>query len=495
MARPDRPAVVGVGRLWEPDADLNVRRSTMHRSSLVTGAVALLAAAAPAATAYAGPSPAAKPFAEGAPGVGDPFFPFAGNGGYDVEHYDLALRYDYRTQVLGGIASLQARAEQKLRRFNLDLRGFDVTLVTVDGRRAEVTRSGEHELEITPRRPLVPGRPFIVRVAYSGVPQNVIDPDGSSEGWVKTDDGAFVVGEPQGSPGWFPANDDPNDKATFDITLAVPEGKTALANGVLLGSPTIGGWTAWRWRQAQPMSPYLATATNGDFALSTDALADGTPIYNAIAPGLNGDGLARQKEIHALFSDLFGPYPWKATGAIIDEGGVDYALETATKANYDGSPSEQTVVHEISHEWFGNAVTLEQWPDIWLHEGFARWSQWLFTERTGGIPAATAFRNAYNARPASSPFWALPPADLGEPANLFASQAYTRGGMTLQALRETIGETAFFATLRTWYAENRYANASTADFVATAERVSGQELSAFFDTWLYRPGRPALPGG
>ena len=467
----------------------------MHRSSIVAGAIALVAAAAPTATAQAAPSPSAKPFAEGAAGVGDPFFPFAGNGGYNVGHYDLALKYDYRTQVLDGTATLRARALQKLRRFNVDLRGFDVTSVRVNGKASTFARTGEQELEITPRTPLITGQAFTVRVSYKGVPQTVIDPDGSSEGWVKTADGAFVVGEPQGSPGWFPANDDPNDKATFDIAVAVPEGKTALANGVLLSSATDGGWTTWRWRQAQPMSAYLATATNGDFpSLVTGALPDGTLIYNAIAPGLNGDGLARQEQIHALFSELFGPYPFGATGAIIDDGGVDYALETATKANYDGSPSEQTVVHEISHEWFGNAVTLEQWPDIWLHEGFARWSQWIFTEKTGGATAATAFRNAYNARPAVSPFWTLPPADLGEPANLFAAQAYTRGGMTLQALRETIGEEPFFRLLRTWYAENRYANASTADFVATAERVSGQELSAFFDAWLYAPVRPPLPG-
>ena len=467
----------------------------MNRRNLVVGCVALVAAAAPTAIAQAAPSPSAKPFAAGAAGVGDPFFPFAGNGGYDVGHYDLALRYDYRTKVLDGTATLEARATQKLRRFNLDLRRFfDVSAVTVDRKPATFARTGDQELEITPRTPLITGKSFTVRVTYRGIPQDVIDPDGSSEGWVKTADGAFVVGQPQGSPGWFPANDDPNDKATFDIAVAVPEGKTALANGVLLSSATDGGWTTWRWRQAQPMSAYLATATNGEFKLTTAVWADGTKVYNAIAPGLNGTGLARQEEIHALFTKLFGPYPWQATGAIVDDGGVGYALETATKANYDGSPSEGTVVHEISHEWFGNAVTLEQWPDIWLHEGFARWSQWLFTERTGGIPAATAFRNAYTARPATSPFWSLPPNALGGPINLFAPQAYTRGGMTLQALRETIGETAFFALLRTWYAENRYANASTVDFVATAERVSGQELSPFFDAWLYRAGRPPLPG-
>jgi aminopeptidase N len=248
-----------------------------------------------------------------------------------------------------------------------------------------------------------------------------------------------------------------------------------------------------------PISPYLTTATNGDFTLTIDQLPDGTPIYNALAPGTTAAGLARQKEVHAVFSELFGPYPFDATGAIVDRGGVGYALETATKANYDvgrtgTTPNAGTVVHEISHEWFGNSVTLARWRDIWLNEGFARFSQWIFTEKTGGTPAATAFRNSYNARPATHAFWTRPPADLGGADVLFDSAAYDRGGMTLQALRETIGDADFFALLRTWVAENAYGNVTTQDFIATAERVSGEELDAFFQAWLFAPARPPLPG-
>jgi aminopeptidase N len=460
----------------------------------IPAAAAVLAAALAVAgpAAQAAPNPAASPFTVGAAGFGDDYFPFAGNGGYDVGHYDLDLDYDYRTQVLDASARITARATQKLRRFNLDLRGFDISRLEVNGHPSDFERAGEHELVITPHTPLVTNHAFTVEVDYSGVPQTVIDPDGSSEGWVKTADGAFVVNEPQGSPGWFPVNDDPNDKATFDFAITVPEGKTALANGVLTGSATVDGRTTWRWSQRLPMSPYLTTATNGDFTLTIDQLADGTPIYNAIAPGLNGNNLARQKEIHQLFSEIYGPYPWEATGAVIDRGGVGYALETATKASYDGSPGQGTVVHEIAHEWFGNAVTLSRWRDIWLNEGFARWSEWIFTERSGGATAAVTFRANYNSRSAS--YWAQPPTDLGGPADMFDDPAYRRGAMTLQALRETIGDADFFALLKTWYSENRYANATTADFIETAERVSGEQLDAFFEAWLFSRTRPPLPG-
>lgn len=151
-------------------------------------------------------------------------------------------------------------------------------------------------------------------------------------------------------------------------------------------------------------------------------------------------------------------------------------------------------MHEIAHEWFGNAVTLTEWRDIWLNEGFARWSEWIWIEKQpGGTPAATTFRNNYNSR--DEAYWTRPPANVGGPQFMFSDPPYRRGAMTLQALRETIGEPDFLAFLKTWYAENRYGNVTTADLVETAERVSGEELSAFFDAWLYGTTRPPLPGG
>jgi aminopeptidase N len=464
--------------------------------------VALLTAVAPAG---------AERYGVGSAGAGDPFFPNAGNGGYDVRHYVLDLDYDQPPNRLDGRVTVLARATQGLRRFNLDLRDFlTVERVSVNGRRAGFAHAGQ-ELSITPRWKLKRGRPFAVTVEYGGVPQPVVDPDESIEGWIVPEedpDGAFVVNEPQGSPGWFPVNDTPRDKATYDFRITVPEGHSALANGRLIYTRTHGGRTTWRWFEDSPLASYLTTATNGPFETRFGRLASGLPEYNAVDPdtresesdpGPNPDlaweRLAAQPEIVQFFSELYGEYPFSSVGAIVDWApSVGYALESQTKPNYDRIPDPATLVHEIAHQWFGNAVTLAYWPDIWLNEGFATWSEWIYDERHGGATAAAAFAELCaipEEGEEGQDLWFPAPAALEGPDQLFHTPVYSRGALTLQALRALAGDATFFRILRAWYRENRHGNVTTADFIALAERKTGRRLGAFFDDWLYEPGRPA----
>ncbi|MEU8034178.1 hypothetical protein AB0C13_37260, partial [Streptomyces sp. NPDC049099] len=233
------------------------RRTAVLRREAVLATVPVAVAALLGAT-----GPAAG--TAGAAGAGDPYFPLSGNGGYHVRHYDLTLRYHSDGRELDGKAVLAARATQNLSRFDLDLTGLKVTGVTVDGLSAALRRHGQ-ELVVTPRHTLRAGRDFRVTVAYHGTPKPVTDPDGSADGWIPTDDGAFVAGEPQGAMTWFPANSHPRDKSSYDITITVPQGRTAVANGVLLGQRTAHGNTTFHWRETQPMAAYLATATVGTF--------------------------------------------------------------------------------------------------------------------------------------------------------------------------------------------------------------------------------------
>jgi aminopeptidase N len=444
-----------------------------------------------ATLAVPGPASAADKFVAGSPGLGDPFFPLAGNGGYDVTNYSLQLSYDPGTRRLVGSATVSATATQNLSRFDLDLRGFDVSRLTVNGRGASFSRDGQ-ELVITPHAGIRAGQSFTVAVDYAGVPEVITDPDGSIEGWVPTDDGAFVVGEPQGSPGWYPVNDNPRDKATFDFAVTVPAGLTAVANGVLVSQSSTGGKSTFVWRESLPMAPYLATATLGRFDVTQYRLATGLPVYIAVDPTLSSASVLKKlPDIVEFYTSIYGPYPFDAVGAIVDDAkNVGYSLETQTKPVFDRVPDEATLAHELSHMWYGDSVTLTEWPDIWLHEGFATWSEWIWSEHEGHKSAPQWFQTLYNTPAQDTAFWTPPPGDPGTPAFLFNGTIYNRGALTLQALREKVGDSTFFRILRDWATNNRYGNVTTAEFIALAERHSGRDLTDFFRVWLYQPEKP-----
>ena len=452
----------------------------------LAGIVVFVAVLGAPATAAAIPSSAV-----GAPGSGDPYFPLAGNGGYDVSHYRLRLDYRPSTGMLRGRTTITATATQALTQFDVDLRGFRVSEVLVDGREATWWRSGQ-ELVVVPATGISDGATFSVVVRYAGRPRIIRDPDGSVEGWVPTDDGAFVVGEPQGSPGWYAVSDSPRDKATFDFVVTVPRGLTVVANGVLVSRTISTRGTTWRWSERDPMAPYLATATLGRFKLRRSSV-DGVPSYIAVDSRLRSRPvLGKLPAIIRYYSSLFGPYPFDAVGAIVDRApAVHYALETQTKPVFSSMPDQSTLAHELAHQWFGDSVTLATWPDIWLNEGFATWAEWMWGEHTGGPSAHDRFADLYSASASIWWLWNVPPGAPGTPADLFGGAVYDRGAMCLQALRERVGDAVFFSILRTWAQDHRHGNVTTPEFIALAEQQSGAELGAFFQAWLYTPGKPA----
>ncbi|MFF3918758.1 M1 family metallopeptidase [Streptomyces sp. NPDC001852] len=453
--------------------------------TVATAAVSFLVIAA---------APAPTP---GAPGIGDPYFPQLGNGGFDALHYDLDVAYTPRTGRLDGRTTLTARATQSLSSLDLDLQQLDVSRVEVDGRRAQFTRTGD-ELVITPRHVLARGRTFRVTVTYGGVPQPLGGPIvfGSKYGWMKTADGVFVACEPNAASTWFPSSDHPADKATYDIRIKAPEGLTGVSNGRLVSTYDKGGSTYTHWRESRPMATYLATATIGKFDVRTGRTPGGIPIYVAIDPVLKNSNSVDVYAVTAAATDywsqIFGPYPFEETGAIVDDmPEAGFSLEVQSKPAYSAVRNETTIVHELAHQWFGDSVSVRQWKDIWLNEGFATYAQWLWAEHQGTRSAHDSFLAAYNGRPADNAFWQIKVADP-QRDTMFASAVYQRGAMTLQMLRERIGDPAFFRLLPAWTRLHRYGNADTADFIRLAERVSGQQLDDLFDTWLFTTGKPAL---
>ncbi|WP_336207994.1 M1 family metallopeptidase [Nonomuraea sp. LPB2021202275-12-8] len=431
----------------------------------------------------------------GAPGIGDPDFPLDGNGGYDVSHYSLKLGYTPSGKRLDGVATIKATAKQALKRFNLDLKGFEVSGISVDGAAATFSRE-EHELTVAPATPLRQGAAFTVKVTYSGVPEPIQNSSNlGSYGFIPTPDGAFVACEPNGAKTWFPGNDHPADKATFDFEITVPEGVTALANGELTGKPeTVDGRTTFRWREAHPMTTYLATATVGKFQLRQGRTPDGIRNLAAVDPKFN-DSLDRLYEVSGEITDywgtVFGPYPFSSTGGVVDDFSAGYALENQTKPLYGGfDPDDDIIAHELAHQWFGNSLSIKRWRDLWLNEGFATYAEWLWAEHEGTNTADALFQTFY-ARQATDPIWKYPPG-RAQPGDLFNESVYGRGAMTLHALREAIGDETFFKVLKTWAGEHQYGTVTTEEFVALAERLSGKQLDSLFDAWLFQPRRPTI---
>ena len=480
-------------------------RAVRRRAAQAGALVALLTAGAalsPAAQAQAGPSPltaaAAPTFQPGSSGVGDPYFPLAGNGGYQAEHYGLRLSYDPDTDRLGGSTRMIAKATQDLASFHLDLQGLRVRSVTVDGRKATFSRRGQ-ELVVRPAAGLPKDSRFITVVRYDGVPEAVTDPDGSIEGFVATQDGAFVVNEPVGAMSWFPSNNHPSDKASYWFRITVPADRSVQANGVLQSRRVRDGQATYRWLQRQPISTYLVTATIGRFEERQGRTRSGLPVYLAVDPQVEGSPwstLSRTAEITTWETGLIGRYPFSSTGGVVDDASeVGYALESATRPMYDRAPDLLTVVHEVAHQWYGNSVGPATWREIWLNEGFATYAEWLWEERHGGPSAQQSFDHVYASEGRRSEFWQTPPAEPGSGADIFADPVYVRGAMALHALRVRIGDPAFFRLLEVWASEHRYGSVTTADFVADAERVSGKPVAGLLHAWLYEKAKPARPSG
>ncbi|MFF0292246.1 M1 family metallopeptidase [Kitasatospora sp. NPDC004614] len=423
----------------------------------------------------------------------DPYFPDDGNSGYDVGHYDVRIAYDpARTDHLDGDTTVTARATRTLDRLSLDLKGFTVASVTVNGTPARsISRSGEHKLNIVPARPLAGGATFTVRVKYAGTPD--------AEGWhTLADGGANVTGEPHSATSWYPSNDHPSDKATFALTATVPDGWTAIGNGRPGPTTTARGTTTFRWNEDRPMATYLSTVAIDRFTVHRAQLPDGTPVITAYSPDATIDPAseAEQQDILAFLASKFGPYPFSSAGAIVvgmpkNPGpGGPVALETQSRPTYSGAIFDMSVVHENAHQWFGDSVSFTDWRDGCLAECFAQYANQLWEEHKGSN-LDTGFYAAEIANNKDNPgYWSTKLYDPGAGKELDPA-LYFKGSLMLHALRRTVGDDAFFTTLRRWTTDHAYGNASFPQFEALAAQVSGQDLKGFFDAWAHGTSIPA----
>jgi aminopeptidase N len=418
----------------------------------------------------------------------------------DVERYDLDLVYSVADRLLAGTASLEVIVTDAAAPLTLQLRGPRATAVRVDGAQAQFRQSAG-DLVITPAGTVTDGTHLAVQVDYEGTMGTPKDANGTAYGWIATPDGAQVLSQPDGAPTWYPVHDTLTDKASYDIHVSVPQGLTAVANGELTGEKDSGGRTTWSWHAAEPMTAYLATVSIGDYTLTTQTGPGGLPILNAVDRDLDAQtasditaALELQPTILDFLVRTWGPYPFSTSGAIVDDDRLDYALETQTRPIYASYLDDSTLTHELAHQWFGDSVGIATWQDIWLNEGFATYSEWLWSAEQSWGQSVQASAEDAAARPADDPFWAV---TIAAPtrAQLFDRAVYERGALTLHALRELIGDDAFWAVARAWASSNAGGTVTTAEFEGLATQESGTDLTAFFRTWIHSAGKPDLAAG
>ncbi len=481
---------------------MSVRPSTpLSRTGVAVAGALLVSSLVTAAPADAAPRSAPTVPTSGRPvsaqASSDPLFPTVGNPGYNVTTYAIRLNYAEAGSI-SARTTIAAVADRRLTRFSLDLEGLDVSKVIVDGRAASFTRPADTtKLVVTPAR-AVSGR-FSTTVHYSGTPVTHIDPDGAQDGWIPTAHGATVLSEPVGAMTWFPNNNVPRDKAKFSISVTVPHTLEVAGSGDLASNKRHGATRTWIWRQSEPVATYLAMISIGQYDVYRSSMRSTTgkrlPIWTFIEPKYGKLTTYRKLIPRSIrFGEKrFGAYPFDSAGIVVADLDVGYALETQNRPVFDGKPDTSTVIHEFAHQWYGNSVTPKYWSDIWLNEGFADYSEHWWAAAQGDESRPAYFDRVMKANPETSTLWSPAPADLGDPANLFSEPVYVRGGLTLEALRQTIGNRDFETIMRGWATRYRGRSVTTAQFQGYAEQVSGEDLDGFFTDWLYTAAKPPTP--
>ncbi|MEU2295831.1 M1 family metallopeptidase [Streptomyces antibioticus] len=464
------------------------------KSALLASAVSvcLVAASAPAAPL----------------GVGDRLYPYLGNPGYDVASYDLSFTYPgSNTEPLQAVTTIDAWTTTALERINLDFAHGTVESVEVDGEPAAFTSAGD-DLVVTPRDPLATGSWTRVTVRHTSDP---VGADGRDGGWVRTADGLAMANQADAAHLVFPCNDHPSDKALFTIRVTAPDGYTAVANGLPAGVDRESGSTTWTYRTQHPMATELTQVSIGRSSVVHREGPHALPIRDVVPTKdreLLEPWLKKTPDQIAWMESKVGPYPFETYGVLMAEATTGFELETQTLSLFEkdlftepGYPEwyiESIMVHELSHQWFGDSVSPRTWSDVWLNEGHATWYEALYAEEKAGRTLEARMKAAYGAsdrwRAAGGPPALPKPPQAGQKIGIFRPNIYDGAALVLFALREEIGTRSFEQLERAWVQEHRDSTATTDDFRRLAEKISGRDLDAFFQAWLYGEKTPPMPG-
>lgn len=423
----------------------------------------------------------------------------------DVLHYDLNLRVEPSSGTILGEAQLTIRLLQPdAASFYLDLVSLSVDSVLLD--RQSISFKAENQRIILAINN--PADTSVVSVFYHGRPAN----DGFG-GFFFSSQTIWTVGEglntnpPSMFRYWVPSHDDPSDKATLDIKVTVPKPLKVVSNGLLVAQMenSQDGTITYDWQETHPIATYLIAISIDEYSEFGEnyvsVSGDTLPLQFYVFP----EHLQRAKEdwkdtakMIAFFESKFGPFPFDKYGMV--EVPMRGAMEHQSMTSYSSGlitgdhRYDYIVAHELAHQWWGDLVTLADWRNIWLNEGFATYCEALYSESLGGDSARQQYMNNLKTiyfgevvRLGNFPIY--------DPAYLWGGTVYQKGAWILNMLRWNVGDSLFFRSLRTYANQYAYANATTDDLKNIFEKVSGQDLSWFFNQWVYGQGYPELNVG
>ncbi|MGW0769547.1 M1 family metallopeptidase [Streptomyces sp. NPDC002676] len=450
--------------------------------------------------------------AAGAPaeplGVGDRLYPNLGNPGYDVASYDLSLTYPgTNDKPLQAVTTIDARTTTQLDRVNLDFGRGTVESVEVDGHPADFATAGE-DLVVTPAHSLPLGSWTRITVRHTSDPATGKGQDG---GWVRTSDGLAMANQADAAHLVFPCNDHPSDKARFTFRITAPNDYTVVANGLPTSAERVGPTTTWTYRTQHPMATELAQVSIGRSAVLHRDGPHGLRVRDVVPSGDRKalePWLAKTPDQIAWLESKVGPYPFETYGLLMAQAATGFELETQTLSLFEKDlftePAypkwyiESIMVHELSHQWFGDSVSPRSWSDVWLNEGHATWYEELYAEQKAHRPMEDRMKAAYGAsdhwrETGGPPALPKPPAP-GQKIGIFRPNVYDGAALVLYALRQEIGQERFERLERIWVQGHRDSTAGTADFVRLASAVAGRDLTGFLKDWLYGEKTPPMPG-
>ncbi|NQD39842.1 M1 family metallopeptidase [Glutamicibacter halophytocola] len=419
-----------------------------------------------------------------------------GSPDYTVEHYDVNLVVKLASNHLDGRAMLRIRALVDLNEIALNLNGLKIIKATCQGRKVSVAKKHHRVVVSTPNR-VKAGEHIELNLRYGGNPAVDNGPWGEV-GWEELTDGILVSGQPVGASTWFPCNDHPSYKSSYRFEVSTDAGYRVVANGDLLSQRRSASRSTWIYEQREPMATYLATLQIGRYA--EIAFDRGHHLLAYSVPGNDlavRGAFAKHRQMAEIFERKFGPYPFENYKIVVVDDELEIPLEAQGMSIFGRNhlsldwEAQRLIAHEFAHQWFGNSLTPAGWKDIWLNEGFACFSEWVYSEHCGAMPMEQRARSAWeklNALPQD-----LVIGDPG-PEDMFDDRVYKRGALALYALLKELGDEAFYEMLRDWTGTYQHGSVDAKKFGKHLKKhARGIETDQILHNWLSELQLPPFP--